>query len=128
MYIDTKNHDLYYHIDDDRINAPLVEIDELIAPIISILNKKGYKTEYCCSGHFDRSRTYIVFAEHYVNIIVSNIPDGFELIEGLEEDHLCLGNKLYEYEEFTKERLLSITDNIIKLWNWAEELPINQKG
>jgi hypothetical protein len=25
--------------------------DEWIAPIIQILNKKGYKTKYCCSGH-----------------------------------------------------------------------------
>lgn len=27
------------------------EVDDLIAPIISILNKKGYYTEYCCQGH-----------------------------------------------------------------------------
>ncbi|MBP3238663.1 MAG: hypothetical protein J6M24_06260 [Lachnospiraceae bacterium] len=27
------------------------ECDELIAPVICILNKKGYTTEHCCSGH-----------------------------------------------------------------------------
>ena len=27
------------------------ECDDLIAPAISLLNKKGYETNYCCSGH-----------------------------------------------------------------------------
>ena len=27
------------------------EVDEDIADIISILNKKGYYTKFCCSGH-----------------------------------------------------------------------------
>ena len=27
------------------------EVDELIAPIIALLNRKGYKTEYSCAGH-----------------------------------------------------------------------------
>ena len=30
------------------------EVDELIAPIISVLNQKGYKTIYSCSGHYYR--------------------------------------------------------------------------
>ena len=125
MYIDTKNHDLYYHIDDDRINAPLVEIDELIAPIISILNKKGYKTEYCCSGHFRNSRTYIVFSEQYGNIIMSDYPDNFDLSDGYEDSHMCLGSEPYKSEEFTKDRLTDIINNIISLWHWTDELPIN---
>ena len=28
-----------------------LEIDEMILPAISELNKKGYFTQYCCSGH-----------------------------------------------------------------------------
>ncbi|WP_026653420.1 hypothetical protein [Butyrivibrio proteoclasticus] len=27
------------------------ECDEEIAPVISLLNKKGYKTKFCCQGH-----------------------------------------------------------------------------
>lgn len=27
------------------------ECDEIIAPAISLLNKKGYETTFCCSGH-----------------------------------------------------------------------------
>ena len=29
----------------------LVEIDEMIAPMIRELNNKGYITDFCCSGH-----------------------------------------------------------------------------
>lgn len=33
----------------DRLSYP---VDDLMAPIISLLNQKGYTTNYCCSGHF----------------------------------------------------------------------------
>jgi hypothetical protein len=29
----------------------VIEVDELILPTISELNKKGYYTDFCCSGH-----------------------------------------------------------------------------
>lgn len=52
-----------YDITDDSNNAFLV--DELISKTISLLNKKGYKTMACCSGHLLKGddRYYI----HYVN-------------------------------------------------------------
>ena len=36
------------YCDSDRM---LVELDEQMIPIIKMLNKKGYETQYCCSGH-----------------------------------------------------------------------------
>ena len=32
------------------------EIDENIAFSISLLNKKGYRTQYCCEGHAYRDK------------------------------------------------------------------------
>lgn len=32
-------------------NDDYFECDDLIAPAIALLNKKGYKTTFCCSGH-----------------------------------------------------------------------------
>lgn len=37
------------------------EVDEDIAQTISILNKKGYYTKYCCSGHAKDSRLYELY-------------------------------------------------------------------
>lgn len=34
-------------------NGKVIELDELMIPIIMTLNHLGYKTEYCCSGHMD---------------------------------------------------------------------------
>lgn len=37
------------------------EVDEEIAETISILNKKGYYTEYCCGGHIKDPRVYEMY-------------------------------------------------------------------
>ena len=37
--------------EDYRTQDDYFECDDLIAPAISLLNKKGYKTAFCCGGH-----------------------------------------------------------------------------
>lgn len=32
----------------------MFEIDENMAPVIKLLNEKGYKTEFCCEGHYGK--------------------------------------------------------------------------
>ena len=47
-------------------DGPWIPIDEGIADVIIDLNKKGYKTRYCCSGHdYEKSHFngYIFFYE-----------------------------------------------------------------
>lgn len=48
-YLNTKTFDKVKNI---------IEVDSLIIDTISILNKKGYKTLYCCSGHVKDPRIY----------------------------------------------------------------------
>ena len=45
-YISTENFEIIE-------NPNFFEVDEEIAETISILNKKGYKTRYCCAGHIE---------------------------------------------------------------------------
>lgn len=48
------NPDTFQICADSNIDGYLddfVEIDEVIAPLIRELNRRGYKTDYCCSGH-----------------------------------------------------------------------------
>lgn len=51
------------YIDKDtfEIVDNVFEVDEEIADIISMLNKKGYYTEYCCSGHIKDPRLYEMY-------------------------------------------------------------------
>ena len=44
--------------------SEVVEIDDLMLPIIIELNQKGYCTDYCCSGHayVDNNAPYILFS------------------------------------------------------------------
>ena len=39
----------------------IFEVDEDIAETISVLNKKGYYTKYCCSGHVTDPRLYELY-------------------------------------------------------------------
>ena len=50
-YMDLKTFTLYGPSNICGFHKGQVEIDELIAPIISELNLKGYHTAFCCSGH-----------------------------------------------------------------------------
>ena len=50
-FIDTKTLKVHHEITVPEVEHRSFECDDLIAPIISVLNKKGYKTNFCCAGH-----------------------------------------------------------------------------
>ena len=58
----------------------IVEIDDEISDIICNLNRKGYKTMYCCGGHIDPEwillgcvpRIYIMFSGNYFSYDEAN--------------------------------------------------------
>lgn len=85
-FIDSKTYEI---IKDEQV----IEVDDAIAETISVLNKKGYKTKYCCSGHvkdifrYDRQVCDISlldenkFKEDFVEYFITNITDtNFSLI------------------------------------------------
>lgn len=137
---DKSNLKLDYH-DEYRYQCPssicgdlnLVEIDDMLLPIIKLLNKKRYDTSYCCSGHsYEASRspnTYIAFD---IECVPKTLPKGFYIEDDNwymknyghthTGDSICIrkyyDNNLDEYE-LHKE----INKTMIDLMDWAESLP-----
>lgn len=50
-YINKNDFEIVGYVADEKRKENYFECDDLIAPSISLLNKKGYKTIFCCSGH-----------------------------------------------------------------------------
>ena len=93
-----------------------VKIDDLIAPTIQILNLKGYRTAWCCSGHVRKSfdSAYILF--EFGEITPGELPSGWFW----EED----GHMLYQYTSCEPDDLdREITEVMRELHKWAESLP-----
>lgn len=72
------------------------EIDELIVPLVRIINKRGFKTMYCCSGHTS-APTY------YDNKIhESTMPEPYVMIKG-RHDFEGMPNGWYVDDDFVDD-------------------------
>jgi hypothetical protein len=109
--------DIENYINCPKVNCVgiLLEIDELIAPTIILLNKKGFITKYCCSGHWyeDLLQIYISFDKDIK--ISKSPPEGFELKDNV-----------LSYTNTDKLKMMKKYNLIIKmnkiLYKWAKEL------
>lgn len=89
----------YINSETFEIEKNIFEVDEDIANTISILNKKGYKTSYCCSGHIKDPRLYEKYYISNDNDWGSDIPnsyiidktnDGYYLLKPYTETHIYI--------------------------------------
>lgn len=110
----------YVYCPKTNCDGTLIEVDELMIPIIQILNDKGYITKYCCSGHYDghHPNAYIMF-EDWVEL--PSIPKGFK------KDDDCSGHVVIRSTLPPRTPLLddfkSICNNAKILLDWAVALP-----
>lgn len=102
----------------------IFEVDEDIAETISILNKKGYYTKYCCSGHSMDPRLYEKynignneeFEYKELGYVVNNEKDSFDILlpyiftavyimfdEDFDFEYLPVGFKKEENNIITKK-------------------------
>lgn len=102
----------------------IIEVDDLLIPTIITLNKKGYYTKFCCSGHYDSQHPegYIYFEE---GIKLPNVPNGFYLEEedgkGVTiRSNICKNRRL---RKPTHNDFYKICDNAKSLLKWANQLP-----
>jgi len=121
-----------------------VEVDDSIALLVQLLNRKGYHTHTCCSGHpfWDMplaaiqhlSKTNAIKSEFGINfqpgVSLPNVPDGFSLRKIEEVDILNIymekpydftGKHEYNYMRYA----LDVAE---KLHEWALGLPDAKAG
>ena len=106
------------------------EIDYLIYPSIYELNRKGYKTIYCCSGHINDNFLgfYVNFANNGYDIDCKEEMFSYET-RGLRENHKFIRPKkdvkdIFRRLKNNEKKLMLIKINK-ELYNWAKNLPIN---
>ena len=99
-------------------DGEVVEIDELMIPVIKTLNEKGYCTEYCCSGHYGDgyTNTYIKFSE-WVEL-PEELPDGF-----VYEERGNVIRKNYVDNLHPNQKYIEILNTTKVLIEWADNLP-----
>jgi len=109
----------YSHCPKFSCNGYVVEIDDSILSTIQILNRKGYKTECCCSGYTWGSDPSIHFYSNINENSFQSIPKNFT--SKIDKDG--------RYEIILKissttaiERLKSINEGLVDLLEWATNL------
>lgn len=126
-------------------NNDIIELDEMIAPIIQLLNLKGYKTSSSCSGHPYKDElipginimyisSYITFEDGIIlpsypkNAIISTnsyIIDGsLNFTIKCYKDIIKINNSGSDYY-----RIYNKIVKVMKIWmKWAERLPDYNKS
>ena len=131
-YIDKTTFEIYHDTEDIRISGEVFECDELIAPAISLLNKKGYITEFCCSGHildsmYESLESSILSVEYPGFIVfdkkVKTIPDTPDLFEVINNPQGFIEIQWNFSSKTHIKRLAEMSDAAIRLFEWADSLP-----
>lgn len=111
-----------------RCSGKIRQIDELMIPTIIELNKKGYVTEFCCSGHL-YTRTvdpYISFAREY---LFSSLPEHWyqnriPLDPKFKKFKVRLGGKIINKNTMNNFELYNLILEVNKsIYKWALDLP-----
>ena len=123
----------------------VVNIDEIIAPSIYLLNHKGYMTKFCCSGHSSSAKKtsdnfinfYIMFDD---NIIIPEelIPNIYECEYSIDDNNEDVSKEEfikyngYKYMTIRYSNIddidfesthIEIISNALLLEQWCELLP-----
>lgn len=100
----------------------VVEIDELMLPIIKTLNQKGYTTAYCCSGHIwsNKPNCYISFDTE-----IRSLPHYPVFYDVEHNERLTIRQNFEAKDEHDLHRM--ILSNIICLSIWTEALPVRKE-
>lgn len=110
------------------VDEPIV-VDEMIAQSIILLNRKGYETKACCSGHLTGHSGYIAFY-HDVDINLDDLPSFTFRLTGDYDINTAYGNRGQRANTFRwevngntpLERLDDLLWKHVEIYHWVERL------
>ena len=98
-------------------------IDFYLAKTISLLNKKGYKTDFCCSGHTNQKHCKIW--DFKVSDFVEQGPEAYILFKELYDipEQEILNGRSSRLGKISCGTLMGIKKACRKLYKIAQKLP-----
>lgn len=100
----------------------VIEIDDLLAPSIIALNKKGYVTNFCCSGHLNKHSSYIWFNHIVPRAAFPNFPEGYKADPKNQYTRgVCIRRFFIAQNQNDRYRLQ--VQSSLDVLRWAESLP-----
>ncbi len=104
----------------------LIRIDKDIQKHIRILNQKGYKTIFCCSGHAEEYAKYN-FTDLYISFLLTSenfitLPEGFYIKK--QKNTFKTVMKYRFPKKLSKEEFENMHKKVLDdLLKWCNELP-----
>lgn len=114
----------YYCPNAKCLDTKLFEVDELMARPIQILNQKGYKTRFCCSGHsYEKYEVtgnipYIMFDGLYK---FPNLPKKWS--QDFRTDFSRKFDKITTLQTNCRDKYIYMRN----LEHWVDKLPYNEE-
>lgn len=131
MWINKRDFSFTHVVYDDNVRKEYFECDDLIAPVIRELNLRGYKTEFCCSGHpymcngeVHIDQPYVLFVKPIDESI--SPPDGWyfdDCYRSIRTEYVCDDMNLS-----LMDALKIVMDKMTKLYEWVASLPDAHDG
>lgn len=109
-----------------KCNGELFDIDELMIPAISVLNKKGYKTTYCCAGHYCENEECGMYVGMITDTNLPKLPNGFSIEKGnLTDNHFVIRLNFLPCDMKVEEKYLINYQKNAEFLNWCINLPVS---
>jgi len=119
-----------YLCGEDKCNGGVYRIDELILPTVIELNKKGYKTQFSCSGHIwdedgEKDKLYGTYLVFKNADDLPKPPKSFRYKTVPQDDNIgmYLNDKRINSTDDIEKVYKKLLDINYELLQWAIDLP-----
>ena len=122
LKVNYAQHEQYCACPKRNCDGRIIEVDDMIAPAVKILNEKGYFTTGSCSGHMEEA-----FSEFYIEfmngVTLETVPKGCTVVKVTDEDGAEFIRMSKKFTSIgVKDAYQDIMANAFLLYRWADDL------